>query len=206
MDKIVKTFKYKEMPIVIYYNDDYFLGYVSVSKESKLFGVNYNDLDICYNAFCPKEITYSAGYSFYPISSIGLWWFGFHTDKEIVDIKKVTEYCILLADQLERINNGEKLFIPDIEEYNKLSILEKCEILRQEVEINEKRKCIMMDCLTFLDQVKGVVVDGKKYVKIDYTLTNGQQCGLYMVDKETGIVYGIKGYGKVNKMKMIKKL
>ena len=35
----------------------------------------------------------------------------------------------------------------------------------------------------------------RKYILVDYVLSNGQQCGLWMVDRETGYVYGIRGYG-----------
>lgn len=38
------------------------------------------------------------------------------------------------------------------------------------------------------------IKDGKKYTKVDVGSS-----GKYMIDKETGIIYGIKGYGQVHK-------
>lgn len=200
MDKILKTFKYKGMSIVIMYNGDYFKGYVSVSNGTELYKVNYDDLKIR----SLDEITYSDGNGMYPIPSIGLWWFGFHTEGKKTSLPKVVESCVVLADELSRINNHETVFKPA--DSSSLTIMEKCELFRQEVEMNKKRESILMDCLMFLEDVKAVMVDSKKYVKIDYTLTNGQQCGLFMVDKETGFVYGIRGYGKANKNKLVKRL
>lgn len=42
-------------------------------------------------------------------------------------------------------------------------------------------------------------VERRKYYLIDILLTNRQQSGLWMVDKESGMVYSIAGYGKRNR-------
>ena len=42
------------------------------------------------------------------------------------------------------------------------------------------------------------VVPGPKYTKVDIG-PNGNLSGKYMIDNETGVIYGIKGYGKVHK-------
>jgi hypothetical protein len=45
-------------------------------------------------------------------------------------------------------------------------------------------------------QIGTKIIQGKKYTRIDVCLP--QQSGRYMVDNETGAIYGIKGYGVVN--------
>jgi len=45
------------------------------------------------------------------------------------------------------------------------------------------------------------LTDGQKYIKID-TGIPGQMSGKYMLEKENGIIYGIKGYGVINKKKI----
>ena len=42
-----------------------------------------------------------------------------------------------------------------------------------------------------------VIKEGKKYTKVDVLLP--QQSGKYMIDNETGEIYGIKAYGVVHK-------
>jgi hypothetical protein len=42
------------------------------------------------------------------------------------------------------------------------------------------------------------VVPGPKYTKIDRG-TDGGMSGMLMIENETGLIYGIKGYGKVHK-------
>lgn len=45
--------------------------------------------------------------------------------------------------------------------------------------------------------IKAVVIPGKKYTKIDVCLP--QQSGRYMVDNETGEIFGIKAYGQIHR-------
>jgi len=51
-----------------------------------------------------------------------------------------------------------------------------------------------LDCPNNIQNSMVNIIDGNKYIKVD-TGT----CGRYMVEKSTGIIYGIKGYGKVHK-------
>jgi hypothetical protein len=43
------------------------------------------------------------------------------------------------------------------------------------------------------------VVPGPKYTKIDRGTEPHQMSGFLMIENETGVIYGIKGYGKVHK-------
>ena len=45
---------------------------------------------------------------------------------------------------------------------------------------------------------RAVMVWGRRYVNVDRN-DGVQQSGVFMVDQETGLIYGIKAYGKVNK-------
>jgi hypothetical protein len=43
------------------------------------------------------------------------------------------------------------------------------------------------------------VIPGRVYTKIDFGTKAGGFSGRYMVENATGVIYGIKGYGKVHK-------
>lgn len=68
-----KEFKYKGYKcVVLFLHTGYRCGYVGVSKQSKIYEKNYNDIDIdCYGG-----LTYSEGY-LNGISEQDLWWIGF---------------------------------------------------------------------------------------------------------------------------------
>lgn len=51
-----------------------------------------------------------------------------------------------------------------------------------------------VDCIPNVIGRKVSVIDGKKYIKV-----NVGDSGKYMIDKETQTIYGIKGYGVINK-------
>jgi len=43
------------------------------------------------------------------------------------------------------------------------------------------------------------VIEGPKYTKVDLGTEGGGFSGKYMIENATGIIYGIKGYGRVHK-------
>ena len=61
----------------------------------------------------------------------------------------------------------------------------------QQVESLHRRK---LDCQANLDGVKTTIKPGKKYTKV-----NVGYSGKYMVEHSTGDIYGIKGYGVINR-------
>jgi len=75
----------------------------------------------------------------------------------------------------------------------------KLEALRAVVEKEQKDEARLKGYLAFLDNIKARLTPGRKYTKLDVTLTNGQWTGKYMVENTTGNIYGIKGYGQVHK-------
>jgi len=58
----------------------------------------------------------------------------------------------------------------------------------------EKLRRIGLDCETNVKNCEVTIVDGRKYTKMDMGSS-----GRLMVENETGIIYGIKGYGQVHK-------
>lgn len=61
----------------------------------------------------------------------------------------------------------------------------------QQVEMRHKQN---LACQANLDQCKTTIKNGKKFAKVDIGTS-----GRYMVEVETGNIFGIKGYGQVHK-------
>lgn len=52
-------------------------------------------------------------------------------------------------------------------------------------------------------QVHAIIVPGRKYTKVDTARGKDEvgRCGRFMVDQDTGTIYGIKAYGRIHKGK-----
>jgi len=68
------------------------------------------------------------------------------------------------------------------------------EIIEVQTELYYIDKYGMANIEVHLPSCKVKITPGKKYTKVD---RGGS--GMYMIDNETGVIYGIKAYGKVHK-------
>ncbi len=83
----------------------------------------------------------------------------------------------------------------NINDQQVISLCQKIENDHLQYLINSK-----LDCETNRNNGKVTAKDGKKYIKIDMgNLNNNYKSGKYMVEKETGKIFGIKAYGVIHK-------
>lgn len=81
-----------------------------------------------------------------------------------------------------------------------MDIREKLELLVKKMDKDFDEEFVRQKWTVEANRYRAVLSYGKKYAKIDLK-SGGQTSGRYMVDLDTGIIYGISGYGVPNKSK-----
>jgi hypothetical protein len=93
---------------------------------------------------------------------------------------------IVMNDNNNNLRKGEKMKVTHSE----------LEAFRQAVEANEIRYLYRMGwaCQANVLSARSTIVGGRKYIKVDIGSS-----GRYMVEKSTGLVFGIKAYGQIHR-------
>ena len=108
-----KEFDYKGYKcVVLFLHMGYRCGYVSIPKQSKLYGKNYDDIDV----YCHGGLTYSKDY-LNGIPEQDLWWIGFDCGHygDGKDFKAAKKYfsdpkVLDLINQMEYLDNMFPLY------------------------------------------------------------------------------------------------